>query len=73
MPYTRELDVLPGDVGDVGVVNAQDIALERDFYLDIPIPNLPSIFGDILGDGKVDIADYNAVRARVNTTLPPLP
>ena len=33
---------------------------------------MPTIFGDINGDGKVDINDYNAVRQRIGTTLPPL-
>jgi hypothetical protein len=72
--YTRRLDVLPGDVGDLGVVNAQDVVLDRDLYLDLPIPGLPSpIFGDILGDGSDDINDYNEVRAKIGTMLPPLP
>jgi hypothetical protein len=69
--FTRELDVLPGDVNDDGVVNAQDLALERDAYLGQPVSYIPLIFEDILGDGSVDLADYNAVRARSGTKLPP--
>jgi hypothetical protein len=69
--YTRELDVLPGDVNDDGVVNAQDIALERDAYVGQPVSYIPLIFEDILGDGSVDLADYNAVRAKSGTKLPP--
>jgi hypothetical protein len=72
--YTRRLDILPGDVDDLGVVNAQDVAIERDQYLNLPIPNLPLyVFGDVLGLGTVYVDDYNAVRARVGTKLPPLP
>jgi hypothetical protein len=33
---------------------------------------MPTIFGDINGDGKVDINDYNAVRKLIGTTLPPI-
>ena len=71
--FTRELDVLPGDINDDGVVNAQDIALERDFYVGQPVSYIPLIFADVLGDGSVDLADYNAVRARSGTKLPPVP
>ncbi len=45
--YARQLDVLPGDVNDDGVVNAQDLVLERNQWLGL-IP--PTIFGDITGD-----------------------
>ena len=31
---------------------------------------VPTIFGDILGDGTVDINDYTAVRELIGTTLP---
>jgi hypothetical protein len=70
-PYTRELDVLPGDINDDGVVNAQDIALERDFYVGQPVTYIPLNFAEVLGDGSVDLADYNAVRAKSGTKLPP--
>ena len=33
---------------------------------------MPTIFGDINGDGVVKINNYNAVRARIGTTLPPI-
>jgi hypothetical protein len=66
--FTRRLDVLPGDVNDDGVVNAQDTVLERNAYL----ANIPIVMDDILGDGSVDLNDYNAVRRLVNTKLPPL-
>jgi hypothetical protein len=67
--YTRRLDVLPGDFNDDGVVNSQDVVGVRNEILGLaPM----TIFGDINGDGKVDINDYNAVRARIGTTLPPI-
>jgi hypothetical protein len=52
------------------LVNSQDVVGVRNELLGF---SPPTIFGDINGDGKVDINDYNAVRARVGTTLPPLP
>jgi hypothetical protein len=58
-PFTRRIDVLPGDVNDDGVVNAQDMLVVRNQMLGWMTPTL---FGDINGDGKVDILDYNAVR-----------
>jgi hypothetical protein len=51
------------------VVNSQDMVGVRNQLLGTISPTL---FGDINGDGKVDINDYNAVRARIGTTLPPL-
>jgi hypothetical protein len=67
--YTRRIDVLPGDFNDDGVVNSQDMVGIRNEILGL-VPM--TIFGDINGDGKVDINDYNAVRARIGATLPPL-
>jgi hypothetical protein len=65
--FTRRLDVLPGDFNDDGVVNSQDLVGVRNEILGLaPI----TIFGDINGDGKVDIKDYNAVRAAIGTSLP---
>ena len=67
--FTRRLDVLPGDINDDGVVNAQDLALVRNQWLGIN-GTKPTIFGDINGDGVVNIKDYNAVRAAIGTSLP---
>src|SRR5262249_3217741 len=68
--FTRQLDVLPGDFNDDGVVNSQDLVGVRNEVLGLaPV----TILGDINGDGKVDINDYNAVHARIGTTLPLLP
>ena len=33
---------------------------------------VPTIFGDINGDGIVNVTDYNDVRERIGTTLPPV-
>ena len=71
-PFTRRLDVLPGDVNDDGVVNVQDMVAIRNQMLGF-LGAVPTIFGDINGDGKVDINDYTAVRkldrhALVNVT-----
>ena len=66
--YTRRLDVLPGDVNDDGVVNAQDMVLVRNMILGAG--GGPTIFGDINGDGKVDSNDYIIVRTHVGTRLP---
>ena len=68
-PFTRRLDVLPGDVNDDGVVNVQDLVAIRNQMLGL-VGAVPTIFGDINGDGKVDINDYTAVRELIGTTLP---
>ena len=68
-PFTRRLEVLPGDVNDDGVVNVQDMVAIRNQMLGI-LGAVPTIFGDIHGDGRVDILDYIAVRKLIGTTLP---
>jgi hypothetical protein len=67
-PFTRRLDVLPGDVNDDGVVNVQDLVAIRNQMLGL-LGTVPTIFGDINGDGKVDINDYIAVRKLIGTHL----
>ncbi len=66
--FVRRLDVLPGDVNDDGVVNSQDLTLERNAVL----ANLIDIISEINGNGSVTLDDYNLVRRRINTKLPPL-
>ncbi len=57
--YTRRLDVLPGDFNDDGAVNRRDASgVTRAFRRARHVT--PSIFGDILGDGKVDARDNKA-------------
>jgi hypothetical protein len=65
---TFELDVLPGDYNDDGVVNSQDMVGVRNEMLGL-MGALPTLFGDINGDGKVDINDYTAVRQRIGSHL----
>jgi hypothetical protein len=67
--FTRRLDVLPGDFNDDGSVTQQDAILIRNEYLAVGGAS-PTIFGDIDGNGVVDINDYNAVRQRIGTHLP---
>ena len=70
-PFTRGLDVLPGDVNDDGVVNVQDMVAIRNQMLGL-LGTVPTIFGDINGDGKVDILDYVLVRKLIGTNLTPI-
>ena len=69
--YTRRLDVLPGDFTDNGVVNNQDITAIRNEWKDKRGAQ-PTIFGEIVGDGTVDNADYRAVLKHNGTRLPKL-
>jgi Dockerin type I domain len=69
--YTRRLDVLPGDVNDDGVVNAQDLTLVRNNFTSTGA--LYDIFDDIDGSGVVDITDYNLVRRFGGQTLHQIP
>jgi len=65
--FTRRLDVLPGDVNDDGVVNAQDLVLVRNAI------GTSNVVDDINGDGVVNINDYNLVGRFIGKKLPPLP
>ena len=47
----------------------QDAIGIRNMYLGFA-GAVPTIFGDINGDGVVDVNDYNAARQQVNTRLP---
>ena len=66
--FYRQLDVLPGDFNDDGVVNSQDLVGIRNEWLRIGGAK-PTIFGDINGDGAVNAADYNDVRQFLGTSL----
>jgi Dockerin type I domain len=67
--FNGRLDILPGDFNDDGVVNSQDLVGVRNEMLGVtPV----TIFGDLNGDGTVDINEYTAVRQRIGTSLPPL-
>jgi hypothetical protein len=66
--FSRQLDVLPGDFNDDGVVSMQDAIMIRNGYLGIA-GAVPTIFGDIDGSGSVDVNDYNTVRRLLGTKL----
>ena len=66
---TRELDVLPGDFNDDGVVNGTDLIGVHNEWLHIN-GAVPTIFGDINGDGLVNGTDYNDVRKQIGSVLP---
>ena len=68
--FTRRLDVLPGDVDDNGLVNIQDATIVHSAYSGFA-GVIPSIFTDTNGDGVTDVSDYNAIRRRLGTQLPP--
>jgi hypothetical protein len=68
--FSGVLAVLPGDVLDLGVINAQDLLAEEDQWLGVITP---TIFGEVLGDGSATQADYLEVRALIGTKLPPPP
>jgi hypothetical protein len=70
--FTRRLDVLPGDFNDDGKVNSADLVGVRNEFLGFN-GAAPTIFGDINGNGTVNITDYNLVKKFLFTTLPPLP
>jgi hypothetical protein len=67
--FTGRLDVLPGDVNDDGVVNAQDLVLIRNQIVGSGNSTIAT-FGDLNGDGVVDMTDFNLVRQHIGSTLP---
>ena len=69
--YTRRIDVLPGDVNDDGVVNAQDLVDVRNDFT--ALGAIYNIFDDINGDGVIDISDTNLVGRFIGKKLPNLP
>jgi hypothetical protein len=54
------------------VVNSADLTGVRNESLGFN-GAAPTIFGDINGDGTVNITDYNLVKKFLFTRLPPLP
>jgi hypothetical protein len=67
--FTRRLDVLPGDVNDDGIVNAQDMVLIRNASLKTGDPLMIG-WADIDGDGRVVLSDYLAARKKLGSRLP---
>jgi hypothetical protein len=66
--FNRQIDVVPGDVNDDGVVNSQDLAAFREQWLDSD--HQYSIFDDIIGDGELNVEDYELIREMIGTRLP---
>jgi hypothetical protein len=64
-PFTRRLDVLPGDVNDDGVVSSADVTGALD------LEGTPDLFADVNGDGFVSTADLETIRNRNGSTLLP--
>jgi hypothetical protein len=64
-PFTRRLDVLPGDFNDDGTVNAVDLRAVFNLYI------LGTYLGvaDINGDGVVDLKDVELVREGMGSHL----
>ncbi len=51
------------------MLNVQDLVLIRNQMPGFCLGTLPTLCGDINGDGKVDINDYTAVRKLIGTHL----
>ena len=60
--YQRELDVLPGDFNDDGVVSSADVTLLNNATV-APY----NLFADLNGDGLVDTNDGKLARAKIGT------
>jgi hypothetical protein len=67
--FTGQLNILPGDFSDNGVVNRQDYYDVRAEELGLG-PVSSRIFADINGDGFVNKKDLNLVRQRFGLKLP---
>ncbi len=70
--FNRRLDVLPGDFFDVGVVTNKDITAIRNEWKG-KHGAMPTIFGEITGDGTVKASDFKAARKFQGDRLPKLP
>jgi hypothetical protein len=67
--FTRRLDVLPGDVNDDGIVNAQDMVLIRNAIQETGDP-LMNGWADMDGNGLLNVSDYSAARKKLGSHLP---
>jgi hypothetical protein len=65
---THELDVVPGDVNDDGVVSASDVVLIRNAILKTGDPLMIG-WCDLDGNGAVDMTDFSLARKRLGTHL----
>jgi hypothetical protein len=67
-PFTRRLDVLPGDVNDDGAVTIADAISVRDHLQSFGGVYLG--WADVDGNGVIDLTDMNTVRKRIGQVLP---
>jgi hypothetical protein len=70
--FMGRLNVLPGDFYDTGVVTSKDLTAIRNESTG-KHGAMPTIFGDILGNGTVNSADYRAAKHFLGTKLPKWP
>jgi hypothetical protein len=70
--YTRRLDILPGDFFDTGVVTGKDITAIHNESTG-KHGDMPTIFGEITGDGTVNASDFKSARRFQGARLPKLP
>jgi hypothetical protein len=66
---TFEMDVLPGDVNDDGVVNASDIVLIRNAFQKTGDPLMIG-WCDVDGDGVITVTDLALARKKLGSGLP---
>jgi hypothetical protein len=66
--FTRRLDILPGDVNDDGVVNAQDMVLIRNAIQKTGDPLMIG-WADVDGLGGLNVNDYLAARKKLGSRL----
>jgi hypothetical protein len=66
---TFELDVLPGDVNDDGVVTASDMVLVRNAFQKTGDPLMIG-WCDLDGDGAITITDVTLARKKLGSRLP---
>jgi hypothetical protein len=59
---------LLGDLNGDGVINSQDLVLERNEIIGYA-GAVPTVAGDLNGDGVVDISDFIALRARLGKRI----
>ncbi len=67
--FTRRLDILPGDFFDSGVVTSKDASAIKNESTR-KHGAMPTIFGDVLGNGTVNSSDYKAARKFQGARLP---
>jgi hypothetical protein len=65
-PFGAKFSVLPGDINGDGVVNSQDLVLERNAIQGTGDPSMLG-WADVDGNGVVDLNDFMAVRKRLGT------